>query len=69
MYVKWVLILVMNTPTYIVLEEAIRGEKWVEAGRRAVSFAEKNRTRSDKIILTMCEGNRNERKAEKKENH
>lgn len=39
---------------YIVLYKTKREEMWIEAGRRAVRFEEKNRMRSYKIILTEC---------------
>lgn len=34
-YIKWILGLGINTPTYIVLEEAKREKMWVEARGRA----------------------------------
>lgn len=39
-YVKWVLGLDRNTPTYIVLEETKRSELWVQIAKRTIKYEE-----------------------------
>lgn len=44
-FIKWTLRLDFNTPTYIVLEETKTDKIRIEAGRRAVRYEEKGRTK------------------------
>lgn len=48
-YTKPVLRLDNITPTYIMTEKTKRDEIWVEAGRIAVKYEEKNRVSEEKV--------------------
>lgn len=50
-YIKWTLGLDFNTPTHIVMEETKTDKIRVEAGRRAVRYEEKGRTRGINGII------------------
>ena len=74
-YIKWVLGMDFNTPTYIVMDETKEDKIRIEAGRRAVKYEEKTRTNGiNKIILecwkevdTKCERKRSKWKEQRRQ--
>jgi len=53
-YIKWMLGLDWNTPSYIVRKETKRQLLRIKIGKRAVSFEEKIREKSNNKILVEC---------------
>nr|XP_034190794.1 uncharacterized protein LOC117609058 [Osmia lignaria] len=53
-YIKWVLGLDFNTPTYIVMDETKEDKIRIEAGRRAVRYEEKTRTKGINKLILEC---------------
>lgn len=53
-YIKWILGLDFNTPTYIVMEETKIDKVRVEARRRAVRYEERTRTNKINKIVQEC---------------
>ena len=53
-YIRWCLELDRNTPSYMILAETGMNKLKIDAGRRAVNFEKKIRTKTENLILKEC---------------